>query len=95
MFPRGPLSAWRKAEAEKRHSRAEQICKEQGLFLSEVAPDEFAKVEQLRYPGRDTMQELKRAKQIRVFAGVMIVLAVLVAMLFFLAALTTNIWGGG
>ena len=95
MFPRGPLSAWRKAEAEKRHNRAEQICKEQGLFLSEVAPDEFAKVEQLRYPGRDTMKELKRAKQIRVFAGVMIVLAVLVAMLFFLAALTTNIWGGG
>ena len=95
MFPRGPLSAWRKAEAEKRHNRAEQICKEQGLYLSEVAPDEFARVEKLRYPGRDTMKELKRRKTSTVVVLVLLSIGAIAYFLYLLSSLLANPWGGG
>jgi len=95
MFPRGPLSAWRKAEAEKRHNSAEQICKEQGLYLSEVAPDEFARVEKLRYPSRDTMKELKRRKTSTVVVLVLLSIGAIAYFLYLLSSLLANPWGGG
>ena len=95
MFPRLPpsVSELKKADAEKWHNRAEQICKEQGQFLSEVAPDEFARLESLRYPSRDTMKELKQRKKRRVVAGSTFVLVFTVLLLFLLAIATHNPWG--
>jgi len=95
MFPRLPssVSELKKADAEKWHNRAEQICKEQGQFLSEVAPDEFARLESLRYPSRDTMKELKQRKKRRAVAGSTFVLVFTVLLLFLLAIATHNPWG--
>ena len=95
MFTRLPpsVSELKKADAEKWHNRAEQICKEQGQFLSEVAPDEFARLESLRYPSRDTMKELKQRKKRRAVAGSTFVLVFTVLLLFLLAIATHNPWG--
>ena len=62
MFPRGLLSGLMKREAEQWHEKAEQICKEQGQFLNDVAPDKFARAERLRYPGQEMRQDLKGRK---------------------------------
>ena len=93
MFPLGSAIGLRKREAEKWHDRAEQICKEQGQFLNEVAPDEFARLESLRYPGRETLQELKTRKTLTVVVSVLLSLGA-IAYVLFLIALGSAFAGG-
>jgi hypothetical protein len=95
MFPNGLSSDLRKRKAEKWHDRAEQICKEQGQFLNDVAPDEFAKLESLRYPGRETMKELKRKKKMLIMTIVLSYFVVALASVWYLATFLVNPWGGG
>ena len=95
MFPNGLSSDLRKRKAEKWHDRAEQICKEQGQFLNDVAPHEFAKLESLRYPGRETMKELKRKKKRLIMTIVLSYFVVALASVWYLATLLVNPWGGG
>lgn len=85
MFPLGSAIGLRKREAEKWHDRAEQICNEQGQFLNEVAPDEFARLESLRYPGRETLQELKTRKTLTVVVSVLLSLGAIAYVLFLIA----------
>ena len=93
MFPLGSAIGLRKREAEKWHDRAEQICNEQGQFLNEVAPDEFARLESLRYPGRETLQELKTRKTLTVVVSVLLSLGA-IAYVLFLIALGSAFAGG-
>ena len=89
MFPNRTTIGLREQEAEKWHDRAEQICKEQEQFLHEVAPDEIARLESLRDPSRETMQELKRKKRLTIWALILspfVLLAVLIALLLPLIA---------
>ena len=81
MFPHGLSNGFRKREAEKWHDKAEQRCLEQEQFLNEVAPDEFARLESLRYPSRETMQELKRKKRLIILAPFVVLMAVIALLL--------------
>ena len=81
MFPHGLSNGYRKREAEKWHDKAEQRCLEQDQFLNEVAPDEFARLESLRYPSRETMQELKRKKRLIILAPFVVLMAVIALLL--------------
>ena len=81
MFPHGLSYGFRKREAEKWHDKAEQRCLEQEQFLNEVAPDEFARLESLRYPSRETMQELKRKKRLIILAPFVVLMAVIALLL--------------
>ena len=81
MFPHGLSNGFRKREAEKWHDKAEQLCLEQEQFLNEVAPDEFARLESLRYPSRETMQELKRKKRLIILAPFVALMAVIALLL--------------
>ena len=81
MFPHGLSNGLRKREAEKWHDKAEQRCLEQEQFLNEVAPDEFARLESLRYPSRETMQELKRKKRLIILAPFVVLMAVIALLL--------------
>ena len=93
MFPNRTCSTCGKRyhEAEKWHDRAEQICKEQEQFLNEVAPDEFARLESLRDPSRETMQELKRKKRLTIWA---LILAPFILLVVPIALLLPLIAGG-
>ena len=81
MFPHGLSNGFRKREAEKWHDKAEQRCLEQEQFLNEVAPDEFARLESLRFPSRETMQELKRKKRLIILAPFVVLMAVIALLL--------------
>ena len=81
MFPHGLSNGFRKREAEKWHDKAEQLCLEQEQFLNEVAPDELARLESLRYPSRETMQELKRKKMLIILAPFVVLMAVIAFLL--------------
>ena len=89
MFPNRTTIGLREQEAEKWHDRAEQICKEQEQSINQVAPDEIARLESLRDPSRETMQELKRKKRLTIWALILspfVLLAVLIALLLPLIA---------
>ena len=79
MFPRAGAIRLVKPEAiaDLWHDRAERLSGEQGQPLSKVAPDEFARLERLRDPDLETMQDLKAKTVIKVLAGLVVGLALL------------------
>ena len=64
------------------HDRAERISGEQGQPLSNVAPDEFARLERLRDPDLETMQDLKAKMVIKVLIGLVVGLALVPILLY-------------
>ena len=92
MFPRGLSSGAMKCGAERWRDKAEQRCKDHGQFLSEVAPDEFARAERLCYPDQEVRQDLKGRK---IFLIVLwSVLAAYALVLTFLIVLVLGYQGG-
>ena len=93
MFPRGLARGLNEWHADNWHERAEARSEAQGQLLSELAPDEFAKLEHLQNPSRETMQKLKTRKTLTVVA--ILVLSIAAILLVLYAALLGLAFSGG
>ena len=92
MFPRGLLRGLNEWHADNWHEKAEARCEGQGQPLSELAPDELAKLEHLQNPSRGTMQKVKTRKTLTVVATVVLLIAAIRLVLY--AALLGMAIGG-
>ena len=93
MFPRGLLRGLNEWHADNWHEKAEARCKTQGQPLSELAPEELAKLEHLQNPSQETVQKLKMRKTLTVVATVVLFIAAILLVLY--AALLGMAFSGG
>ena len=82
MFPRGLARGLNEWHADNWHERAEKRSEAQGQPLSELAPDELAKLEHLQNPSRETMQKLKTRKTLTVVATAVFLIATILLVLY-------------